>query len=50
MKVFVGHSQTNRPLVRRVVRALEQAGLEVWNEERESGLGSSKRNYRRAAA
>jgi len=32
MKVFVTHAEGDEPLARRVVRALEQAGLEVWDE------------------
>ena len=33
MKVFISHSRTNKPLVRRVLSALKQAGLEVWDDE-----------------
>ena len=36
MKVFVTHSQSAKPLARRVLRALEQAGLEVWDDERDT--------------
>jgi TIR domain-containing protein len=32
MKVFITHAESDEPLARRVVRALEQAGLEVWDE------------------
>lgn len=35
MKVFVTHAENDDSLARRVVRALGQAGLEVWDEEHE---------------
>ena len=35
MKVFISHSQEDKELVRSVVDALEQAGLDVWDDERE---------------
>jgi len=35
MKVFVTHAEGDEPLARQVLRALEQAGLEVWDDERE---------------
>ena len=33
MRVFISHSRTNKPLVRRVLTAIKQAGLEVWDDE-----------------
>ena len=33
MKVFVSHSRTNKLLARRVLTAIKQAGLEVWDDE-----------------
>jgi hypothetical protein len=36
MKVFVNHSESNKPLARRILRALERAGLEVWDDERDT--------------
>lgn len=35
MKVFISHSHTGEPLVREVATALQNAGLEVWDGERE---------------
>ena len=35
MKVFISHSHVNKILARKVTKALEQAGLEVWDDERE---------------
>jgi hypothetical protein len=35
MKVFISHSHTNEPVAREVVAALKDAGLEVWDDERE---------------
>jgi len=35
MKVFISHSYTGEPLVREVATALQNAGLEVWDGERE---------------
>ena len=35
MKVFISHSQETKPLARRLVEAFEQAGLEVWDDERD---------------
>jgi len=35
MKVFISHSHTGEPLVRDVATALQNAGLEVWDGERE---------------
>lgn len=35
MKVFVTHAESAKPLARRLLRALEQAGLEVWDDERD---------------
>jgi len=34
MRVFLSHSRTNKLLARRVLTAIKQAGLEVWDEER----------------
>jgi hypothetical protein len=43
MKVFISHShsQTDEPLVRKVTTALQQAGLEVWDERMEVFLGDN---------
>ena len=35
MKVFLSHSHTGEPIVREVATALQNAGLEVWDGERE---------------
>jgi hypothetical protein len=35
MKVFISYSHTNEILARKVTKALEQAGLDVWDDERE---------------
>lgn len=35
MKVFISHSRENKALAKRVGVALEQAGLDVWDEEQE---------------
>jgi hypothetical protein len=43
MKVFISHShsQTDEPLVRKITTALQQAGLEVWDERMEIFLGDN---------
>ena len=33
MKVFITHSHGNRPLVRQIVKTLQQACLDVWDDE-----------------
>jgi len=35
MKVFISHSHTNEPLAREVTAALQNSGLEVWDDEKE---------------
>ncbi|MDT5059592.1 MAG: hypothetical protein QOH63_51 [Acidobacteriota bacterium] len=35
MRVFISHSHTNEILARKVTKALEQAGLDVWYADRE---------------
>lgn len=35
MKVFMNHSQQAKPLARRIVKALREAGLDVWYDEDE---------------
>jgi len=43
MKVFISHShsQTDEPLVRKVTAALQNAGLDVWDEHVEVFLGDN---------
>lgn len=35
MRVFISYSDKDKALVRKVVKGLEQAGLDVWDAERE---------------
>ena len=35
MKVFISYAHTNEILAKKVTKALEHAGLDVWNAERE---------------
>jgi ABC-type branched-subunit amino acid transport system substrate-binding protein len=44
MKVFISHAHTNEPLVKKVTAALEEAGLEVWDDTREIMPGDNWAN------
>ena len=35
MKVFISHAHTDEPLVKKIAAFLEEAGLEVWDANRE---------------
>ncbi|MGH7599854.1 MAG: toll/interleukin-1 receptor domain-containing protein [bacterium] len=35
MKVFISHSHNDEPLARKIAATLQQAGLEVWDDETE---------------
>jgi hypothetical protein len=44
MKVFISHAHTDEPLVKKVAAALEDAGLEVWDDTRETMPGDNWAN------
>jgi hypothetical protein len=44
MKVFISHAHTDEPLVKKVAAALEDAGLEVWDDTREIMPGDNWAN------
>jgi hypothetical protein len=40
-KIFISHSSTDKPFVRRLAKGLEQAGYSVWLDEKELRVGDA---------
>jgi hypothetical protein len=41
MKVFLSHSHNDEPLAKKIASTLQQAGLEVWDDEKEIAPGEN---------